>query len=156
MEAVLGQPITQYVRDSMIKQKFSVSAYDTNSVDTVYHELKQTILDYMADKITMSTKFRMCFAMDLSIPEKDDYNNNFTRWGEQTLIYPQSDFESVLDKQVQEINASVEDFTEGGSGWRIDLVHTIGFEFYGFQQLNGSGTFVELPPKLANKRLASM
>ena len=79
MDTVLGQPTTQYIRDSIKKQKFSFNLSTNNMCyNTVYHGLKQTILEYMTDNITKSAKFRMCFAMDLSVPGKDETYNNFT------------------------------------------------------------------------------
>ena len=77
MDTVLGQPTTQYIRDSIKKQIFSFNL-GTNNINTVYHGLKQTILEYMTDNITKPTKFRMCFATDLSLPGKDGTYNNFT------------------------------------------------------------------------------
>ena len=43
-------------------------------------------------------------------------------------------------------------FAERGSRWKIDLTHTIRFDFYGFHQLKGLGIFIELPAKLIRKR----
>ena len=89
--------------------------------------------------------------MNLSIPTKDEYDD-FKNWGKIMLIYPQSNFDEVLDQQRVKINEKLDEFTEKGSGWKVDLIHSVNFEMYGFQQLNGSGTFIELPTKLANKR----
>ncbi len=155
MEAVLTQPMKMESKGNTKKLTYGV--IDQNfDLNTAYRVLYNDIIIIVKKNIIRTTKFRIAFVVNFIKTNYETGNiirhNNFKLWGQLDLINNHDNFNNVLYKQWEKISQEEDKFTENGSGWTIDSVNEVIIEFYGYSQLRGSGTFKELPTKLANKR----